>query len=197
MSKSTTAARVEPSVDSMKWAWSGDEQRIFPKGEWKTSGSVLAFMYGAYESVEHPFLQKLIDIGAHVTRFQGEIVVFAYESMMMLHVYKDFINLECITTPADLRMQGSGTKTMKALVHVSKETGIPIRLRAGLVSGPGPAWMIPAHIVVVHGAKKKNKIPISKLKAWYQSFGFTPVGLVKVKGVNNGWNMEYKPKPIK
>lgn len=180
---------VEPANNTAEWSCRSRSERLYPDGEWNPSA-----IFGKYNSNDHPFLQKLITIGAHVTIMQGEWTVLAYSSVLLLHIHKDFINIECIATPEEFRNQGSGSKTMKALVTVSDETQIPLRLRACNVTGHG--WnMLPQHIAVAKGMAKKGKIPVNKLHTWYEKFGFKCVARVFRKGKFNGWNMEYTPKP--
>lgn len=179
---------MEYTTNTIGWACRSRSERIFPDGE-----QIGGFMWNTFKTIDHPFLQKLIDYNAMVTYFQGEVTVLGKDSMVLLHVNKDFVNIECISTPVEHRKQGSASYLMKAMIQAADETGTELRLRACNVTGHGPGWMIPDHIVVGHGAKKKGKIPTAKLKQWYEKLGFKTVGQV-TGGKHKGVNMQYLPK---
>jgi hypothetical protein len=150
-------------------------------------------MYGEYTGLHHPFFSYLEKAGAEILWMGGEITVLGYDSMALLRLYTDFVCLECISTPVELRGQGSAGKFITELCRASDASGLPIRLRVSQVSYVKMSWHIP-HPVIVAGAEKKGKLPIRLLPAWYQKFGFTLVAQVFHKGKANGWNMLYTPK---
>lgn len=185
---STPANAVEPAINTEEWACRDKYDRLYPAAEWE-----FHWLFNKATSIDHPFLNEFVKIKAHVCIVMGEWVIIGYDSLAMVHVYKDFINLECIATPSEFRKQGSGTKLMKALVAVSDETGIPIRLRACLVTGHG--WNgIPNHPVIQKAIDRKNKIPVRDLPKWCHKFGFVTIAQVFRKGKAHGWNMLYSPK---
>lgn len=189
MIKALISPSPEPPVSSPEWCCRTRAEKLFPDAEWKFHP-----LLSSATKVNHPFLQALVDIHAHVGIMMGDWTVLAYESLILLHVYRDFINLECIATPEEFRGRGSAGKCMKALVMVSDETGIPIRLRACNVTGGG--WnMLPQHPVIAAGMKKKGKMPVRKLPEWYKKFGFELVANVYYQGKAHGYNMQYIPKP--
>lgn len=182
-------ATADIAVNSPYWTVGGGLTKLFPKYKMVALNPIV----DQCTEVDHPFLQLLIDIKAVVTIMQGDWLVLAYESLILLHVYDGFINLECIATPVEYRGKGSAKKTMEALVAISDETGIPIRLRACNVTGHG--WnMLPQNVVVAAGMKKPGKIPVAQLPAFYEKFGFEKLANVYHKGKPEGYNMIYNPK---
>ena len=138
-------------------------------------------------TIENKFLQGLINIGG-VLILEGEFTLMGYDSFVMFKVIDDnTILLECISTPYDKRNQGSATKLLKAIIQVADETQTQIDLFACNVTGNG--WNMGQQMVISMGMVKNNKIPVGKLKGWYEQFGF--------KALNHdtkrkGWEMEYK-----
>ena len=111
-----------------------------------------------------------------------------HDSFVMFKVIDDdTILLECISTPSNKRNQGSATKLMTAIVAIAGDTNTQIKLFACNVMGNG--FNFCQHMVIAMGMQKKNKIPVGKLKGWYQKFGFKPI-LHDTK--RKGWEMEYK-----
>jgi len=155
-----------------------------PHFETKSDG-----MFHKITKIENRFLQKLVDMQATVIYMQ-EFTVFAYQSLLMFKIKDDdTILLECISTPENLRRQGSASKVMEALIEAANETSTKIELFACNVTGNG--WNMMQHMVISHGMAKKDKIPVNKLKGWYEKFGFTVVEHNKKR---KGWSMEYLPK---
>ena len=179
----------EYPVNSIEWSCRDREERLYPESTWGEDG----FLFTPVKTIEHPFLQKLIDIGAILTNWMGEWTLFANKSYVMFHVYDGFVNLECISTLVEERGKGSGTMVMKAIVEAAKETNTEIRLRACNVTGGGFMVRVP-HIVIDEGMKKKGKIPTSKLPAWYKKFGFVKVADVISRGKKAGVNMVFNPQ---
>ena len=137
-------------------------------------------------TIENQFLQGLVNIGG-VLIFEGDFTLMGYDSFVMFKVIDDnTILLECISTPYDKRNQGSATKLLKAILHVADETKTQIKLFACNVTGNG--WNMGQQMVKSMGMVKKNKIPVGKLKGWYEKFGFKPI-LHDTK--RKGWEMEY------
>lgn len=185
----TVTPKKEYAIDSPSWSCRNRDERLYPTREWG-EGNML---YTPVKSIEHLFLQKLIDFGAILTNVQGEWTIFANKSLIMLHVYDGFINLECISTPVEDRGQGSATNVMKAFVAAAKETNTEVRLRACNVTGGN--WMGGMdHIVVNHGKQKKGKIPTGSLPKWYAKFGFVKVANCMYRGKKNGINMVFNPQ---
>lgn len=181
---SLPVVKKDISVTSADWSCRDKFERLYPECEWKES-----FLFAQAISSEHPFLQKLIDFKGLLTNVMGEWTYFGHESMAMIHIYKDFVNLECISTPDELRGKGSAGKLMAAIIQAAKETSTELRLRACNVTGNG--WNLPQHPVVAHGIKKRGKIPTSQLPKWYAKFGFVQVGIAMHRGKKAGVNMVY------
>jgi hypothetical protein len=179
----------EPAINSMWWSLKTQSERILPECE----AYVDRFTHGQYVGVKHGFLSVLEQAGAQILWMGGEITVLGYDSMAILMIYTDFVCLECISTPVELRGQGSAGKFLTELCRASDVSGLPIRLRASKVKYARMSWFIP-HPVIVAGAETKGKLPVSKLPAWYQKYGFTLVSQVFHRGKANGWNMLYTPK---
>lgn len=159
------------------------EQYKYPKFE-----TVNAGMFNAISKIENRFLQKLVEMKAMVV-FINEFTVFADSSLVMLKVVDDdTIYLECISTPADARRQGSATRVMQAFIEAAEQTNTKITLFACNVTGNG--WDIGQHMVISHGMVKKNKIPVQKLKGWYEKFGFKVTSKDERR---KGWHMEFIP----
>jgi hypothetical protein len=78
---------------------------------------------------------------------------------------------------------------MKAFIEAANLSKTKITLFACNVTGNG--WQMMQHMVIAHGMAKKNKIPVQKLKSWYESFGFKVVSHDKKR---KGWHMEYIPQ---
>jgi len=186
MENTLTVERKPIADNSIEFSCRDRSERLYPECEWEDS-----FLFSQAIKSEHPFLQKLIDYKGLLTNMMGEWVYLAYKSMVMLHVYDGFVNIECISTPHDMRGQGSGKLTMQALVQAAKETGTELRLRACNVTGNG--WNMAQHPVIANGMKTKGKIPTAKLQAWYEKFGFEKVATVIYRGKKQGVNMILKP----
>lgn len=156
---------------------------IYPKYETENRGFV-----NAITKIEHPFLQGLVNLGGTLF-LEGEFTLMGFDTMVMFKVVdENTVYLECISTPYDKRNQGSATKLMKAIMYVAKETNTRINLFACNVTGNGFNMM--QHMVIACGMNKKNKIPVNKLKGWYEKFGFE---LVKHDKLRKGWEMTYNP----
>jgi hypothetical protein len=156
----------------------------YPKFETKNAG-----MFNAITTIENRFLQEVVNMKAMVC-FISEFTIFAESSLAMFKVVDDdTIYLECISTPASARKQGSATKVMKAFIEAANLSKTKITLFACNVTGNG--WQMMQHMVIAHGMAKKNKIPVQKLKSWYESFGFKVVSHDKKR---KGWHMEYIPQ---
>lgn len=159
------------------------EQYKYPKFEVVNAG-----LFNKIIKIENRFLQKLIEMQAMVVLI-NEFTVFAGNSLTMFKVVDDdTIYLECISTPSDARNQGSATKSMQAFIEAAKETNTKITLFACNVTGNG--WAMMQHMVIATGMVKKNKIPVAKLKGWYEKFGFKAI---RHDEKRKGWHMEYVP----
>ena len=179
---------MEYANDSINWACRDKEQRLYPERTWGKAD----FLFTPVETIQHPFLQKLIDYKGLLTNVQGEWTYMGCSTYVMFHVYDGFVNLECISTPVEERGKGSATKIMLAIVEAAKETNTEIRLRATNVTGH--SWSgIMQHLVIATGINKKGKIPVGKLVKWYEKFGFTKVATCMFRGKKCGTNMVFKP----
>lgn len=184
----STRSAPEPAINSTEWACRSKHERLYPEADWSFHP-----ISNKATNIAHPFLNKFAEINGHVCVMMGEWVIIGYSSLAMVHIYKDFVNIECIATPQEFRREGSATKLMEAFIAVSDETGIPLRLRACNVTGHD--WNgIAQHPVIAKAMQKKNKLPVRELPKWYQKFGFVIVAQVFRKGKANGWNMLYSPK---
>lgn len=155
----------------------------YPKFETTSRG-----LFNQITTIENRLLQKLIDLGGTLF-LEGEFTLMAYSSMVMFKVIDDnTILIECISTPTNLRRQGSGRQTMEAIVHAAKETNTHIELFACNVTGGG--WMFMPQMVIAHGIQKTNKIPVAKLKGWYETFGFEVIQHDKKR---KGYEMKFNP----
>lgn len=181
-----TIERTEPAINSVDWSCRSKSERIFPEAEWTVKG-----FFNAVQAIQHTFLQKLVDTKGILTCIMGEWTFYGVESVVMLHVYPDFVNIECISTYHECRGKGSASKLMTAIVDAAKETGTELRLRACNVTGHG--WSMPNHPAVAAGMKKIGKIPTASLPKWYQKFGFVKVSNVTHRGKSCGVNMVYRP----
>lgn len=153
--------------------------------DFKTSGTFL----NEITSIENRFLQKLIDMGATVV-CMNEFTVFGFKSLAMFKIIDDnTILLECISTPVEERRQGSANKLMQAFIECANETNTQINLFACNVTGNG--FMMMQHMVISHGMKTKNKIPVGQLKSWYEKFGFKALARDSKR---KGWGMTYQKK---
>lgn len=156
--------------------------KLYPN--FKTKG--LSIM-GELESVEHPFLQEIINMKAALCFLGGEFTVYACNLVgVLLFVYEDSIEIECISTDVKSRNQGQASEVMRALTSISNKTGIPITLRTANVTGNGYQMM--QHPVIMLGMQKKGKIPPAQLKKFYEKFGFKVTEKVKL-----GYRMLYQP----
>lgn len=156
----------------------------YPKFETTNGG----FVY-RITKIENRFLQKLVDMQATVF-LEGEFTVMGLNSLAMFKVIDDdTILLECISTPKDVRRQGSATKLMEAFVEAAKQTNTKIVLFACNVTGNG--WNMGQHMVISHGMVKTNKLPVGQLKGWYQKFGFKALSR---DAKRKGWHMEFTNK---
>ena len=147
-------------------------------------------MFNCIVKIENAFLQKLIDMGGMLL-YEGRdyFNLYCFESIVMFKVRDYGIYIECISTPPDMRGQGSATKTIKALVHAADMTKTTIRLTTSNVSYDKSCYITPP-IAIMIGSQRKGKIPVKQLVGFYLKFGFVqdfPSG----KGC---WTMEYKPK---
>ena len=112
------------------------EQYKYPKFE-----TVNAGLFNKITKIENRFLQKLIEMQATVVLI-NEFTVFADNSLAMFKVVDDdTIYLECISTPADARKQGSATRVMQAFVEAAKQTNTTLILvghvtKEGTIAGP-------------------------------------------------------------
>lgn len=183
------AVKKEYAIDSPEWSCRSKDERLYPTRTW---GEGSLFMTPV-KTIEHPFLQKLIDMGAILTDWMGEWTLLASKCYVMFHVYDGFVNLECISTLVEERKKGYGSEVMKAIVEAAKETNTEIRLRACNVTGGGFLVRVP-HLAIGEGMKKKGKIPTAKLPAWYKKFGFVKVADVVYRGKKNGVNMVFNPQ---
>jgi GNAT superfamily N-acetyltransferase len=182
----TLALKKEYAINSTEWCYRSKEHRLYPVRTWGEGN----FMITPVKTIEQPFLQKLIDMGATLANYCGEWTLFAANSYVLFHVIEGFINLECISTTVEERGKGSGTAVMNAIVAAAKETNTEIRLRACNVTGGG--FMIgPNHIAISVGMQMKGKIPTAKLAAWYKKFGFVKVADVVHRGKKKGVNMVF------
>jgi GNAT superfamily N-acetyltransferase len=119
----------------------------------------------------------------------GEFTFFGYSSSILFKIVdENTVHLECISTPSDNRRQGSASSLMKAIADIAENTKTKISLTACNVTGNG--WMMMQHLTISHGMSKQNKIPVAKLKSWYEKFGFKPIEYSKK---HKGWNMEFIP----
>jgi ribosomal protein S18 acetylase RimI-like enzyme len=158
------------------------KERRYPKFE-----TVISGIWNSITTIDHPFLQKLIDSKAMMILMGGEFTVYAGDLVgVLLCVHDDAIHIECISTTKDNRNKGEATKVMQCLIAISKETKIPITLRTANVTGNG--WNMMQHPVVMMGMEKKGKIPSGSLHKWYEKLGFQ-----KVEKVKNGYSMIFKP----
>ena len=156
---------------------------IYPKYETENRGFV-----NAITKIEHPFLQGLVDIGGTLY-LDGEFILVGWDTFVMFKVIdQETVLIECISTPSDKRNQGSATKVMKAIMAIAKDTKTRINLFACNVTGNGFNMM--QHYVIGIGKVKTNKIPVNKLKGWYEKFGFE---LVMHDKKRKGWEMTYNP----
>lgn len=156
---------------------------IYPKYETENRGFV-----NAITKIEHPFLQGLVDIGGTLY-LDGEFILVGWDTFVMFKVIdQETVLIECISTPSDKRNQGSATKVMKAIMAIAKDTKTRINLFACNVTGNG--FNIMQHYVIGIGKVKTNKIPVNKLKGWYEKFGFE---LVMHDKKRKGWEMTYNP----
>lgn len=184
-----TAVKKEYAIDSPEWSCRPQSERLYPERTWGEN----SFSFTPVKTIEQPFLQKLIDMGAVITNWMGEWTMFANQSYVMFHVYEGFINLECISTLVEERGKGSATNVMNAIVAAAKETNTEIRLRSCNVTGSG--WMVRVqHIAIGEGMKTKGKIPTAKLPAWYKKFGFVKVADCIYRGKKQGVNMIFNPQ---
>lgn len=159
-----------------------DKPRLVPKYEANSTG-----LFNAITKIDHPFLQALVDVKAILIHERNYFTMFAEESLVQFFIHRDSVTLECISTPIDCRGKGSATKVMQAIVEAAKETNTVIELRTANVSF-GLGGISFSSLTVAHGAQKKNKIPVAKLPAFYEKFGFVKTGKVK-----SGYTMEFKP----
>ena len=156
---------------------------IYPKYETENRGFV-----NAITKIEHPFLQGLVDIGGTLY-LDGEFILVGWDTFVMFKVIdQETVLIECISTPSDKRNQGSATKVMKAIMAIAKDTKTRLNLFACNVTGNG--FNIMQHYVIGNGKVKTNKIPVNKLKGWYEKFGFE---LVMHDKKRKGWEMTYNP----
>lgn len=156
---------------------------IYPKYETENRGFV-----NAITKIEHPFLQGLVDIGGTLY-LDGEFILVGWDTFVMFKVIdQETVLIECISTPSDKRNQGSATKVMKAIMAIAKDTNTRLNLFACNVTGNGFNMM--QHYVIGIGKVKTNKIPVNKLKGWYEKFGFE---LVMHDKKRKGWEMTYNP----
>lgn len=184
-----TVVKKEYAINSPEWSCRNKDERLYPSRTWGEDG----FLFTPVKTIEHPFLQKLINMGGTLTNWMGEWTLFTNSCYVMFHVYDGFVNLECISTLVEERKKGHGSMVMMAIVEAAKETQTEIRLRACNVTGGG--FMVRVqHIAISEGMKKKDKIPTAKLVGWYKKFGFIKVADVIYRGKKNGVNMIFNPQ---
>jgi len=156
---------------------------VFPKFETENIG-----FFNKIIKIEHPFLQGLVDVGGTLF-LEREFTLMGFESMVLFKVIdQNTVVLECISTYVENRNQGSATKLMNIIIEVAKNTNTQINLFACNVTGNGFNMM--QQMVIACGMHKKNKIPVNKLKGWYEKFGFT---LIQHDKKRKGWEMTFKP----
>lgn len=156
--------------------------KLYPKFECKSFS-----MMGEIQTVDHPFLQEILNMKAALCFLGKEFTVYALNLVgVLLFVYDDSIEIECISTDVKSRNQGQASEVMRALTSISDKTGIPITLRTANVTGNGYQMM--QHPVIMLGMQKKGKIPPAQLKKFYEKFGFKVTEKVK-----NGYRMIYQP----
>ena len=178
---------METTTFEMKEIKNKFNGKVYPKATYKGG-----FLINAIETIDHPFLQGLIGLQATVGILQGEYTVLACDSLVLLFVYETHVEIECIATVEEERGKGSATKVMNAMCQVADETGTVLKLRTANVTGNG--WAMAQHTVVANGRRKKGKIPVGSLPAWYEKFGFVKVEKVLRRGRSTGWRMERFPK---
>lgn len=176
-------------IDSIEWSCRSKDERLYPTRTWGEGNLLLT----PVQTIEQPFLQKLIDMGGTITNWMGEWTLFTNNCNVMFHVYEGFINLECISTIVEKRKKGHGSVVMKAIIEAAKETNTEIRLRACNVTGGGFMTRV-QHLVIAEGMKKKDKIPTAKLPTWYKKFGFIKVADVIYREKKQGINMVFNPQ---
>jgi ribosomal protein S18 acetylase RimI-like enzyme len=157
----------------------------------KFKSAVKYGLFNAVIEIEHAFLQKLVDMGGLVIQDRDYFQIFAGESLAMLKVREDHVYIECLATPPDVRKQGHGKKAMQALCYAANHTNTILKLETAEVKTNDMAFAMPQTITI--GAIKKNKIPVAKLKTFYEKFGFVVTGKGKKE---NNYFMQYTPKPV-
>lgn len=161
-----------------------EKKKVYPKFETER-----VMMFNAIKKIDHPFLQAIVDANAVLILQQGEFTVIAECSILLLFVYDDSVEIECISTFEEERRKGSATKVMTALCAFADATDTVLTLRTANVTGHG--WLLPNHLAVAHGMAKKNKMPVRMLKNWYERFGFIVTKHVK------GFEYNMKRVPVK
>jgi len=131
-------------------------------------------MFNVVAKIENPFIQSIVDLGAIVFLDRNGFTIMGYQSMAYVFLHENnIVTLECISTPANVRKQGSGTLLLTLLVKKAKETNTKIVLRATNVTNSKMFFMPP--MPIAQGSVTKNKIPVKLLPNWYKKFGFVEV----------------------
>lgn len=140
---------------------------IYPGGEWKMFTPLAEKLV----KTEHPFLNEIIKTGAYVLWTHRELVIAAYNSYMLIHIYEEYVELICISTEEEFRRQGSGSNCMKLLIKVADLTNTTIKIGVELMNTDA-TFCFPAHPIIVMGRKKKKRMTLKALKKWFEKFGF-------------------------
>ena len=149
----------------------------------------IKMMFNAIVEIDNPYLQAFADAGAIVmaTGKDGFWILTGIGQLWM-KIQEDFMHLECIAVEESERRQGKGTELIGYVTQIADQTQIPVKLEVAVVTSGGFIGM--PHPVVALGEKKKNKIPVQSLPAWYEKRGFTKSPLYSA----NKKEMTYTPK---
>lgn len=143
--------------------------------------------FNAIVKIDQPFLQKLVDMGALMIAGRDYFEIFAFQSMVMFKVRDGYVYIECLSTQSEARNQGSATKTMQAVIAAANATSTVLKLTTSNVGINNAAFAPP--LTISMGTIKSNKIPVAKLKAFYEKFGF----VVEKKLKQNEYEMVFTP----